>query len=1016
MTYIEKITHYFRQSIIDADRLCPDDKDLLVKLGAEKIQKADDVYIAVPNCAWEKGRIETSLANQIIMAKQIKERPPLQEIEIVFFPRVDLLTSQGAYKQLNKRQVLLPLVIFVRLQHDGELKPSQKSPWIPRAWLSPNQSTDEPIGEVMLVDDFFTQNPFEGINTWQQLTDYCWQLLSAATGNNNEVSQHNSTKIEHDLFTLSLHKQYSLSQQSLLQLEPPVSRATTKILKVLDYLIEDTDRAESSTLYKKFCGQDLPDLAKNIDLQFDEEASKKHVGQMSGEFPLSPKQRNALHHLSALDQGNILTVNGPPGTGKTTLIRSVVANLWTKAALNEEEPPLIVATSTINQAVTNILESFAKTDETSLPINLQGRWLPSVGGYGLFACSSDRASEKNPYQYLGPKDEGCMQDWHTQQYIDRAGAHFLSLASAWCGSTISDFVSAKKQLHSAMKELNGHIQDGQGLAAAFSKIERKIVTKFTSCDALRLVAEECATEYSDMKSTYELWRSRLDLLYQTWGQRSFLVQLFIWLPPIRKHALQKNAQLLNQWSLNNIDNDDSSIEFYLQTKAQECQRDAEAHRLQLAELQNLIASHDCARAGIEKWISAHLPQTIFAVDLVSKVNEINDRVNRFTLFKLATHYWESRWLIEFSQFLADGDEDKKSPIKTLRKLRRYAKLTPCFVSTFYMLPSTFICYEKFEGAWKDIPLLNEIDLLIIDEAGQALPEIAAAGFALAKRALVVGDTDQIEPVWRIPASIDRSNLVLFKLLDSEQFYANHWLTCGLIASSGNVMRVAQRQCHFHQFPQLQRGLYLTEHRRCYDGIIGYCNELVYRGLLEPKRGAPPHQVPWGMMSMIETYSASQSFGGSRGNAGEATAIAQWLKSRLSQIIAYAHQTNPDWKSKSSEEVLKLSVGIVTPFKKQASLIQTQLKAVGINDLTVGTVHSLQGDERILILFSSVYGESDLTLGKFYDKGTNMLNVAVSRAKDSFIVFGHPSVFGATNKGTPSGLLRAKLGLLANNKL
>lgn len=77
---------------------------------------------------------------------------------------------------------------------------------------------------------------------------------------------------------------------------------------------------------------------------------------------------------------------------------------------------------------------------------------------------------------------------------------------------------------------------------------------------------------------------------------------------------------------------------------------------------------------------------------------------------------------------------------------------------------------------------------------------------------------------------------------------------------------------------------------------------------------------------------------------------------------------------------------------------------------MGTVHSLQGDERLLVLFSSVYGINDKGTGKFYDRGPNMLNVAVSRAKDSCIVFGHSDVFGTENRGTPSGLLRQRLSM------
>ena len=74
------------------------------------------------------------------------------------------------------------------------------------------------------------------------------------------------------------------------------------------------------------------------------------------------------------------------------------------------------------------------------------------------------------------------------------------------------------------------------------------------------------------------------------------------------------------------------------------------------------------------------------------------------------------------------------------------------------------------------------------------------------------------------------------------------------------------------------------------------------------------------------------------------------------------------------------------------------------------MHSLQGDERLVVLFSSVYGENNKDSGKFYDAGPNMLNVAVSRAKDAFIVFGDPNVFGANVADSPSGLLRQRLVL------
>jgi len=357
----------------------------------------------------------------------------------------------------------------------------------------------------------------------------------------------------------------------------------------------------------------------------------------------------------------------------------------------------------------------------------------------------------------------------------------------------------------------------------------------------------------------------------------------------------------------------------------------------------------------------------------------------------------------------DPEDDKKSPTKVIRKLRRYAKLMPCFVSTFYMLPSFLLAGQFSDNIWKDVPLFDTIDLLIVDEAGQALPEVSSVAFSLTKKALIVGDTDQIEPVWSIPAAVDRSNLIAYHLLQSESDYDNFWLQSGLLASSGNLMAVAQRQCNYHQFPKLQRGLYLTEHRRCYDSIISYCNDLIYEGILEPLRGSPKIPTPWATMLMISVDSESKSYGGSRGNPNEATCIAQWVKDNKRKILEYARQCAPKNNNLDDDTVLLNALGIITPFTKQAVLIKKSLADVGIPcNITVGTVHSLQGAERLIVLFSSVYGSNDKAGQKFYDRGGNMLNVAVSRAKDVFIVFGHADIFGCGDKSSPSGQLRSKL--------
>ncbi|MCE0495940.1 AAA domain-containing protein [Vibrio salinus] len=1003
--YQTQITQYFRQSLIDADRLCPDDKDILPVLGPDKQQDPKATYLALHDSVWQQGAIDPNLAVQIINARQKKGKKPIQQLEIVIFPRVDHLRFQGGSQDKRKRTVLMPLVVFANLDRNGVLRPTNKAPWIPRVWIGPTQSATQPFTEMPLLDEFFTQHPFEGIENWSQLTSYCSRLLCHATGTSYREADQAMPGTWLD--EIAIDEAYEMSNQCLLQLDTPVVGASFNLLKVLNFIL---DNKTFPNLYRAYNQRKNARLTPFSDQQYAPKLAKRHVGQMSGEFPLSAKQRNALHYFIEQKEGEILAVNGPPGTGKTTLIRSVVANLWTQAALDEKEPPFIVATSNNNQAVTNILESFGRIDETGLEESLKGRWLPELDSYGLYFCASGKANHSNPYRYSGPKGEGCMQVWQTQEFVTQASEYFLSQCSRWYGKPCTDIDQALQCLHREMKAIEHKMKQGFELLAQWQQALGVIKQMYGSESDLTEQLNVLAEQIREKTQQYNKEQSLLDAVYALWESRPWWMNLLMWFPPVRDKAWRKTRRLLNQSGRRLKDKSDQAVEASIQGNLDDIDKKIKYLKKTHLSAEQCLQEFRQYQEKLTQWLQPIESLKLSSQSFSDQVAEVNDRYFRFHLFKLATHYFEARWLKETKLFVESHDEDKKSPVKMRRKLHRYAKLTPCFVSTFYMVPGTFMAGEFKDNVWMDLPLLEEIDLLIVDEAGQALPDVSATAFALAKKALIVGDTDQIQPVWSIPASVDRSNLALFDLLGDEQDYES-WLDSGLLASSGNVMRLSQRQCRFHQFEQLPRGLYLTEHRRCLNSIIDYCNDLIYQGVLEPLRGKASHVVPWGTMAFQPVRSASRSYGCSRGNPGEATAIAQWLLSQYSVILNYAREHNEKYRQLSDAEVLSKTVGIVTPFSQQAKLIRAELGKAGIKGLTVGTVHSLQGDERLIVLFSSVYGENDKDSGKFYDMGPNMLNVAVSRAKDAFIVFGDPDVFGVTVPGSPSGILRQRLELL-----
>ncbi|EOA0846952.1 AAA domain-containing protein, partial [Escherichia coli] len=123
--------------------------------------------------------------------------------------------------------------------------------------------------------------------------------------------------------------------------------------------------------------------------------------------------------------GDILAVNGPPGTGKTTLVLSIIATQWARAALEKSEPPVIIATSTNNQAVTNIIEAFGK-DFSQGSGAMAGRWLPELKSFGAYFPSSSRKAEAaKKYQ-----TEDFFNQVESKEYVEDALLFYLEKAKA----------------------------------------------------------------------------------------------------------------------------------------------------------------------------------------------------------------------------------------------------------------------------------------------------------------------------------------------------------------------------------------------------------------------------------------------------------------------------------------------------------------------------------------------------------------------------------------------------------
>lgn len=936
---------------------------------------ADDKLIELNSEVLKTGRLDQELVKRLFKNKS----KDVETTEVRFWPfmaRLRVWRGQAPTFSLPKN--VAPVVTSALLTRDGYLCPFRVI--VPRDLLEPLPVGGMCIGSVDDLDSFLTQNPFrsEGDERssrerWQSYLRYVEDLRREVTAN-----------------WPSGNPRYELTDFGLLEPATDPSPMIERQLSLYDHIL---DHEPTAPLMERFIGG-AGDPVSPVGGAF-EFASR--LGHSNPDFPLADHQRAALSRLSVIKDGEVLAVNGPPGTGKTTMLLSAIAGEWARAALVGDGPPVIVAASTNNQAVTNIIDAFGK-DFKAGDGPFGGRWLPDISSFGVYWCSSRKLDEvSKKYQ-----TDVFFEKIETEEYVASAGDQYLNAAKkalpeADCHSleTVTDALQGL--IREEVAKLDAIDAAGAAFAAAQSRLWSELGDDpEAELQARRFLHKESVLELEKRRNLSAewdrycagepIWLSLLAFIPPIAVKRALLARVFLMQFPDTPEAISR---------LNSVRDMQLGFESWIsQAKgdvhnaAVACDRggslfdEVATLRQRLADAIGQVGGRDL-EAG--DWMQA---------------DRLADTGIRFRIFLLATHYWEGRWLIEMQKALPGLDaERRKTGRKTVEaRLRRRMMLTPCAVSTFALLPNRFKCSCHVDGDFVTDYLFDFMDLLIVDEAGQVLPEIAGASMSLARKALIIGDTQQLEPISTLTKSIDLGNLVHAGLMP-DSYSDDDWqeiIGRGIPSSTGSAMKLAQLACSYHDHSELDRGLYLFEHRRCYDEIISFCNILCYKGALIPKRGRAPSEDNRPPFSYLHIEGHCVYRNGSRVNLLEAKTIAAWLQANRENIEG------------SYGKKLETVVAVLTPFSSQKAELERVCREYGFDvgadegQMTVGTVHSLQGAERGIVIFSPTYSKH--ANGEFIDWRLSMLNVAVSRAKDQFLVFGDMDLFTMAPPGTPRSVL------------
>lgn len=976
---MKSATDYFRNAILAAHY--------------PVIEYKDNVFETI---SWEEisqGRLTTENAKRFWDNVVVKEEDDEKLKKSVVIALKTVLTEYEDGGKVNNDLEDLTSVFFLPayLLQSGELcVPDNKEPWIPREFLIPMIESLFVIGYASEFDAFLEQTSDQRaqIETWESYLSYTIELYE------------NVTKIK---FSEDPFEKYSIKFDDKFYIfEYQKIDSVSNLLKAYNKLRED----EEPSLYTKItqCGIEP---SREIQTSIKREKMIEHAGQMGGEYPLSPSQRESICCFQEIREGELLAVNGPPGTGKTTLLQSVVADMYVKTAIKQEKAPIIVATSTNNQAVTNIIESFGKINPIGID-NLEKRWITGVHSFAVYFPSKGKELEaqKNNYQYTNVKGEGFVEEVESEdnrkssqqmfdkEFIEYFGYKCNSVSEAvkrihaellkvdkkriLCIESIMEVVSilGKKSIVEYLEDLSNQIERNEKEICLLQEKEEKNKQKGQQ------LIERCTSwrnSYEDLpwyirlfkfipyfKKKIEAWSYE----YMSFDELDFLKRgmTIDEIEDIYHEKIQKNDEC--------IQNIRQGIEMHKEEMKKYEKAKKEMH-IKISRLAEVCLELKPYQVSVTK-------ESLYKDISLEKLNNQLDKV-RYVEFWLAVHYYEALWLA--TQYGITESQKGKTFEKVLDTMyHRIAMLSPCMVMTCYMLPKQFWAYNNNEK--RNYNMYDYADLLIVDEAGQISVEIGAITFAFAKKAVVVGDERQIPPVWSIRKALDISMAIKNGVIESSEQYVK-LEKMGLNCSQSSIMKIASLSSPYEKYG---KGLFLSEHRRCYNEIIQYCNELVYGGNLEPLRGSFHEDdnnvindllLPMNHVQVDTRY--SQRVGTSRQNKNEAEAIVEWIAEKF-PVILERYQLRAEDKQLDFNS--KLVLGIITPFKSQSTLIKRLINKKVPNyadDISVGTVHTFQGAERNIIIFSSVYGNQEGC--SFINRNTNLMNVAVSRAKDAFVVFG-----------------------------
>lgn len=734
-----------------------------------------------------------------------------------------------------------------------------------------------------------------------------------------------------------------------------------------------------------------------------------------------------MDDLSGKKQEGLFSVNGPPGTGKTTLLRDIIAAILVQRAhhmIQFDEPA---------KAFTKLEET--KKSEGYVPFIYEPH--ASICDGGIVVASSNNGAVENISKELPLKkevkgyadrlgyfrtvSEGCVDPEHwgliaavmgskknQRKLIDaiwnkspkaRKQTLYQSLRDTQQAPTQAQWqetVTSFRNKLQAVRREKQRLMEGMKEAAQWTDLprmveeaDRHVLDELQELEKLiqgkqtflsetqagnerqRMALEEARREQEQVLQSRPHWLSY-------WISREKRVSYQARLEAVASKIERLTQQVREHDELLQVHEQRLSVQ---RTKLKQVQGERERYAPLMevcAELKGAYTDASfCHKVNTREaqenspWYSEELKKLESELFVEAmKVNECfllmaNQTSDRNISGRNLSGRIETT-LDRFFKFLKSGEDLNEQQIRAMWNT---------FWLVIPVVSSTFASIQRMFGNLGP----GSIPWLFIDEAGQAVPQAAAGALWRCKRAVVVGDPFQIEPVVTTPDAIIKE-------------LGNHFdLKWEQMDSTLSVQRMADRVNRYGwTMNDDWVGSPLRVHRRCTDPMFSIANEIAYAGMMYNSTPSASTKL------LMETAFVDVRGNVEAGCRHYVTAQGEVIRKMILDEID-RQQALPDLFviSPFSEIPSKLRSELEKPLKAAVANLPQQMNDKKVNDWLdthIGTVHTFQGKQAEGVILCLGLDSTKEGAAQWAASKPNLLNVALTRAKLRFVAVGDGQIW------------------------